>query len=48
MAKDTESGTYYDSHASLTGYYDMSTNKDYKVNSVIYATTNGVREKIEV
>ena len=46
--KHTSSGTYYSRSATLTGYYDMSTSKDYKVSAVIYVTANGVREKIEV
>ena len=46
--KHTSSGTYYSASATLTGYYDMSTSKEYKVSAVVYVTTNGVREKIEV
>lgn len=46
--KHTSSGTYYSRSATLTGYYDMSTSKNYKVSAVIYVTANGVREKIEV
>lgn len=46
--KHTSSGTYYSRSATLTGYYDMSTSKDYKVSAVVYVTANGVREKIEV
>ena len=46
--KHTSSGTYYSRSATLTGYYDMSTSKNYKVSAVRYVTANGVREKIEV
>ena len=48
VEKHSTSGTYYSRSATLTGYYDMSTNKDYKVSAVVYVTANGVREKIEV
>lgn len=48
VEKNTASGTYYSRSATLTGYYDMSTSKDYKVSATIYVTTNGVREKIEI
>ena len=46
--KDTVSGTYYSKTATLTGYYNMSASKEYKVSAVVYVTANGVREKIEV
>lgn len=48
VEKDTTSGTYYSRSATLTGDYDMSTSKDYKVTAVVKVTANGVTETIEV
>lgn len=47
VQKDTTSGTYYSGTAVLTGNYDMSTSKDYRVDTEIYVTCNGYTELIE-
>lgn len=45
--KHTSSGTYHGRTATLTAHYDMDTNKDYKVTTVVNITRNGVIETIE-
>lgn len=47
VQKDTTSNTYYSSSAILTGYYDMSTSKDYRIDTEIYVTCNGYTELVE-
>jgi len=47
VQKDTTSDTYYSGTAILTGSYDMSTNKDYRVDTEIYVTCNGYTEMVE-
>lgn len=47
VQKNVASNTYYSGTAILTGNYDMSTNKSYRVDTEIYVTCNGYTELVE-